>query len=403
MEVITADYLLVGAGATGMAFLDELVHNSDLTVVVADRRAQPGGHWTDAYDFVRLHQPAAFYGVNSRMLGAGGPDLASKTQILVYYELVMKDLIATGRVTWLPLTDYTGNGRLVSLVQEGLEYQVTVRKKTVFTHCLTRVPSTQAPNYTVEDGVQHIPINGLAKITKPWKKYVIIGAGKTGADAILYLLDLKVNPDQIHWIVSNDCWYLSRDGLEKAKGFQGPIAVQSILASNTLEDLYKNFEDNELFLRVSKDFKPTKMRAATISEAEMTRIRQLKNIIREGRVDSITSSQIIFKNGVTIPTDLETLHVNCSANGTLFPPSKPIFSGSNITLQMVRLPAPTNSAAIIAGLELLWPDDEDQKNEVCQPVEAPHDLQDWFINMKIDIQNGQKIRQTLGFQWLWNR
>ena len=41
--------------------------------------------------------------------------------------------------------------------------------------------------------------------------------------------------------------------------------------------------------------------------------------------------------------------------------------------------------------------------EVCQPVEAPHDLQDWFINMKIDIQNGQKIRQTLGFQWLWNR
>ena len=48
MESLTADYLIVGAGASGMAFLDELVHNSDQTVVVVDRRAQPGGHWVDA-------------------------------------------------------------------------------------------------------------------------------------------------------------------------------------------------------------------------------------------------------------------------------------------------------------------------------------------------------------------
>ncbi len=26
----------------------------------------PGGHWTRAYPFVRLHQPSAYYGVNSR-------------------------------------------------------------------------------------------------------------------------------------------------------------------------------------------------------------------------------------------------------------------------------------------------------------------------------------------------
>ena len=32
------------------------------------RRAKPGGHWMDAYEFVRLHQPAAYYGVNSRPL-----------------------------------------------------------------------------------------------------------------------------------------------------------------------------------------------------------------------------------------------------------------------------------------------------------------------------------------------
>jgi hypothetical protein len=31
---------------TGMAFVDELIHlNQDLTVILVDKRAQPGGHW----------------------------------------------------------------------------------------------------------------------------------------------------------------------------------------------------------------------------------------------------------------------------------------------------------------------------------------------------------------------
>ena len=88
-----------------------------------DRRAKSGGHWGDAYEFVRLHQPAR---VNSRPLEhnqakkkkifcivkterygsnvwsvlkisqvSGGADLASKAQILAYYELVLADLEVT--------------------------------------------------------------------------------------------------------------------------------------------------------------------------------------------------------------------------------------------------------------------------------------------------------------------
>jgi DNA polymerase IIIc chi subunit len=67
--VIETDYLVVGAGAAGMAFTDALIADSDAEVVMIDRRHAPGGHWNDAYPFVRLHQPAAYYGVNSRVLG----------------------------------------------------------------------------------------------------------------------------------------------------------------------------------------------------------------------------------------------------------------------------------------------------------------------------------------------
>ena len=65
-------------------------------VIVVDRRAKPGGHWVDAYDFVRLHQPSATYGCNSRPLGSGKADLVSKYQILAYFELVMADMLETG-------------------------------------------------------------------------------------------------------------------------------------------------------------------------------------------------------------------------------------------------------------------------------------------------------------------
>ena len=64
---LTTDYLIIGAGTMGMCFLDELINNSSsLTAIIVDQRDKPGGHWNDAYSFVRLHQPAVTYGVNSR-------------------------------------------------------------------------------------------------------------------------------------------------------------------------------------------------------------------------------------------------------------------------------------------------------------------------------------------------
>ncbi len=66
---IDTDYLVIGAGASGLAFADALIAEADVEVTVIDRRETPGGHWADVYPFVRLHTPSAYYGVNSRALG----------------------------------------------------------------------------------------------------------------------------------------------------------------------------------------------------------------------------------------------------------------------------------------------------------------------------------------------
>ena len=65
------DYLVVGAGAMGMAFTDALVDHADVHVTLVDRRHAAGGHWLQAYPFVQLHQASVFYGVASTVLGDG--------------------------------------------------------------------------------------------------------------------------------------------------------------------------------------------------------------------------------------------------------------------------------------------------------------------------------------------
>src|SRR2546428_271896 len=69
---LKTDYLVVGAGAMGMAFTDALIDHADVHVTLVDRRHAAGGHWQDAYPFVQLHQAPVFYGVASTVLVTGG-------------------------------------------------------------------------------------------------------------------------------------------------------------------------------------------------------------------------------------------------------------------------------------------------------------------------------------------
>src|SRR5262245_13367158 len=115
---INTDYLIVGAGAGGLAFADTLLAEApNATIAIVDERAQPGGHWVDAYDFVSTHQPAALYGVNSTPLGggridthghnAGHSELASGGAIRAYFADVMaRVLIGSGRVSYFPSSRY---------------------------------------------------------------------------------------------------------------------------------------------------------------------------------------------------------------------------------------------------------------------------------------------------------
>ena len=128
---IETDYLVIGAGAISMAFVDTLLTDTDAQIVMVDRHHRPGGHWNEVYPFVRLHQPAAYYGVNSRELGQGTKDsvglnagmysLSSGAELLAYFDQVMQQrFLPSGRVRFLSMSQVVGAYEVESLATDWL-------------------------------------------------------------------------------------------------------------------------------------------------------------------------------------------------------------------------------------------------------------------------------------------
>merc|ERR1712228_1041208 len=113
----------------------------------------------------------------------------------------------------------------------------------------------------------------------------------------------------------------------------------------------------------------------------------------------IEEHRILFQNGGEIETNPDTLHVDCSANG--FPPFdvKPIFEGSKITLQGLRLLQDVYSASVIAEMERRFPDDEDLKNTL-KPLRHPQNINQYLIAFRNGLINEMMISKHLGMRWV---
>jgi hypothetical protein len=393
---IETDYLIVGAGAVGLAFADTLLEQTKAHITIVDRHGKPGGHWNDAYNFVALHQPSAFYGVDSLPLGDNRKDeggvneglyeLASGPEVSGYFERVMRArLLPSGRVSFYPMSDYRGQGRFVSLLS-GRETQVHVRKKVVdATFFNTTVPSTHTPAFDIAAGVRFAPLNVLPDL---WKKpdelpdhYVILGAGKTAMDAIVWLLGSGAAPEKISWVMPRDSWLLNRlktqPGLEFFEETLGGQAdqMEAFAKATDIDDLFTRLEACGVMLRIDPDVKPSMFHYATMSTGEVEQLARITNVIRHGRVTHITDTGIVCERGSTsFPAN--TLYVDCTASAVPPRDPVPVFQDGLITPQMVRIPQPAFSAALIAYVEANYEADA-HKNSLCGAIPLPHRLSDF--------------------------
>lgn len=418
--MLSCDYLVKGAGAMGMAAADVLLTETDAELLIVDRHHRPGGHWNDAYPFVRLHQPSSTYGVNSRPLGNGGKDmvglnsglyeLASGAEVLAYFDAVMNEqFLPSARVRWLPGHELLADGRVRSVLS-GRVHEVEVRRKTIdATHLNTQVPSTRPPQYAIDEGATVIPPNGLPRVQRKPEGWVIVGAGKTAMDAIVWLLQQGVEPAALRWIVPRDSWLVDRANVQPAADFFmeafGAIALQlqAVAEATSMADLYHRLEAAGQLLRIDPQVEPSKYYCATVSRQELAQLRRVTQVVRLGRVQRIGRERIVLDQG-EIATTPGTVHVDCTA--TAIPEgveSQPVFQGTRVVLQMVRACQPVFSAALIAHVEASHPalEDEARKNDLCTVVPMPGPGLKWLEMLAANMANQQKWTRDEGIaKWL---
>ncbi|MDR3453982.1 MAG: hypothetical protein P4L96_14530 [Rhodoferax sp.] len=402
-EELETDYLVVGAGAAGMAFTDALLTHSDATVTMVDRRYAPGGHWIDAYPYVRLHQPSAFYGVSSVPLGqdaldvagtnAGYYELAGADEIRAYFAQVMhRRFLPCGRVRYFPGSEYLGENRFVSrLTQES--WKVRVRRKLVDTTYLEgSIPATSAPPFEVADGVRCIPAGEIARIRERPERFVVIGAGKTALDTCVWLLEQDVPASSIRWIKPREAWWLNRRFHQPhalLPDLYRSIAIQleAMAQATSVQDLFARLETEAFFLRIDPGVAPTMLHGAVISEAELGLLRRIENVVRLGHVRRIARDEIVLDEG-RVPTSEGSVHVHCAARGLSRHPLRPIFEPGRVTVQPFMWGFACYQFAMLGVVEATVQSDE-EKNRLCPPIAYWDANTDYLSAFLASLANGR--------------
>lgn len=388
MRTIDADYLVVGAGAMGMAFTDALIDHADVRVALVDRRHGVSGHWLEAYPFVRLHQSSAFYGVASTLLGGGqlqqrGPEeglqeRASQSEICTYYARMLDRMVESGKVEFFPNCEYVADRGVVSRIS-GERFEVSEGCRIVNAAYLApSIPAEKPAPFDVADDARVLPVNNLARLEEAPSQYVVAGSGKTATDACIWLLSRGVDPDAICWVRPRDPWMVNRAVVQPNPTIFLGMAADTMRAASqatSLDDLFLRLEEAGIMLRVDRTVLPTMAKAPTLATWELEQLRTLENVVRRGHLKTVDRGKLSFADG-SVAVAEDALVVHCAADGLKYPPLVPVWRPEGITLQAIRAGFPCFGAALVGYVEATRQDDE-EKNRLCPPTPYGNSMAEW--------------------------
>lgn len=393
--MLQTDYLVVGGGASGLAFADTLVAEAhDVEVAVIERRGAVGGHWLNAYPFVRLHTPSAYYGVDSLALGedrvdrvgenAGYYERATGDEVREHFAESASRLVGTGRVRILTGHEHLGGDGERAQVRDlgtGEIHDVLVRRRVVDARYLEgSIPATHTPPFEVASGVRLVPVNDLPVALPAASRYVILGSGKTAADACIWLLQNDVEPERIRWLRPRDAWFYDRrhfQPLEQVGAIVEGVSLDAETGATAanIGELFEQLEASGRLVRIDPSCPATMFRGTMLSSVELDALREVRDVVRLGRVRRIEVDRIVLERGDT-DTGPESVHVDCTALGLNDAPARAIFEPGRIVLQQVRHLSPCFNAALVAFVEA-HRDDDTERNRLCRPNPYPATIDDW--------------------------
>lgn len=343
-----------------MAFADEIVHKSDKSLILVDIRKAPGGHLLNrglgrrkgiTGDENNKGEPLTRPGtacsvpptpcfVNSRPLKDFAPDkdVLSREEMLDYYQTVLQDLVSTGRVRFFPECMYS-NGTIRSTLGKvwrlKAEKVVEANYGEAFSGHRHRLPT--APGI-------HVCKLDDPKVLAGAPEYLVVGAGRTGMEAVFWLLKNEIDPDLITWVLPNDSAFWLRDRGCLGPG-PAPVPTPRTAPSPTP--------------RAAGEI-PQEFQCPSLSAEEIEKLRLISNTVRLGHVLGVESSRLLLERG-QVPLRTGAMVLDC--NEGLEPAAKavPIWQPGRLVLQPLATCPRAKSAALIAAIEL-QPGTDEEKN-----------------------------------------
>jgi hypothetical protein len=158
-------------------------------------------------------------------------------------------------------------------------FAVNVRRRTVdSTYQGVTAPSMQPPKYAVAPGARCAPLNAPVALSETCDRFTIVGVGKTGMDACLWLLGQGVDPGRLTWVMPRDSWLIDRSLCQPGPLFANQIGVRfyargkAMAEATSIDDLFDRLEAAGLDVRLDKAVRPKMYRCATVSRLQLAAI-----------------------------------------------------------------------------------------------------------------------------------
>lgn len=219
------DLIIIGAGIAGLNALHaaSIYLPADARILLVDEKDEPGGMWTTAYDYVRLHQPHPFFTVGGYEWNwdKSPSYLARRDEVQKHLahclDRLRKDLtleVKLGHVAQNLREDPSETGWQASLVlhpKDAPEQRRSVSAKQVINASGYNYARPDPIKFSSAKVVSIIPDDLRATLAqKPDAPVYVVGGGKTGMDTILAVN--AENPKRpVTLINGSGTYFLSRD------------------------------------------------------------------------------------------------------------------------------------------------------------------------------------------------
>jgi hypothetical protein len=233
---------------------------------------------------------------------------ATKDELLEYFDRFVQDKHDAGQLEFYPNCEYryctnaasegnSSQGGMYSFasIDGSQQYDVQVKVKLVdgtAGECI--IPSQNPLPFPVDDRAKVMTPNQIYDATfdkKQWsdlvkntKQYVVLGAGKTAMDTIVYLQRVaRLDPQKIAWVIPNDVWMFNRDGNGSPWSWPEALLDNGLDVDKAALSLEKKGD----FFRLDTDIMPTRFRFPVVDATELKLMRRVKTTVRRGRAVGI--------------------------------------------------------------------------------------------------------------------